>query len=172
MNGKSPSASAQRLEEVFIGPLHPVPVNRSRFVRGYLPIGLKPAKMIEAHDVAGLNRPAHALDPPVVAARLERVPVVQRVAPALSGLAEGIGRAAGDNFGRKVVFQAKDLGMRPHVGAVIADENRDVANDANAALAAVRAQGAPLLEECELQEALLLKLFMQLLAATCAIVSG
>src|SRR5271165_1466823 len=67
---------SQGIEEVFIGPLHPMPVNRSRFVGGYLPVGLKPAKMIEAHDVAGLNRPTHSLNPPLVAVRLERIPVV------------------------------------------------------------------------------------------------
>src|SRR5271167_1183288 len=54
--------------------------------------------------------------------------------------------------------------MGPHVSAVIADENREVANDANTDFAAVGAQGAPLLGEGELQEALLLKLVMQLLA--------
>ena len=44
--------------------------------------------------------------------------------------------------------------MGPYVGAVVADKNRDVANDANATLGAIGTQRCPLLEKGELQEAL------------------
>src|ERR1035437_2822825 len=52
--------------------------------------------------------------------------------------------------------------MSPHVGAVVADENCDIADNANAALAAIGTQSRPLLEERELQEALLVELLAQL----------
>ena len=44
--------------------------------------------------------------------------------------------------------------MRPDVGAVIADKDCDIADDAHAALGTVAAEGLPLLEEGKLQEAL------------------
>src|SRR5271157_753634 len=91
--------AAQCVEEVHIGPLHPMPVDGRRFVGWDLPVGLESAEMVEPYDVVGLNRPAHALDPPVVPAQLELVPVVERIAPALAGFAEGIRRDAGDNLG-------------------------------------------------------------------------
>src|SRR5271166_3835077 len=53
--------------------------------------------------------------------------------------------------------------MRPHVGAVVADEDGDVADDANSLLGAVRAQSTPLLEKRKLQEALFLQLVVQFL---------
>ena len=58
-------------------------------------------------------------------------------------------------------MQAKDFGMRPHVGAVITDENGHIADNPNAALGTIRAQRPPLLEERELQESLLLELFVK-----------
>src|SRR5271157_1401730 len=91
--------AAQCVEEVRIGPLHPMPLDGRRFVGWDLPVGLESAEMVEPDDVVGLNRPAHALNPPVVPARLELVPIVERIAPALAGFAEGIRRDAGDNLG-------------------------------------------------------------------------
>src|SRR5271157_5818882 len=53
--------------------------------------------------------------------------------------------------------------MRPHIGALVVDEDGDVANDPNATIGAVGAQGTPLLKKCKLQEALLLQLCSMLL---------
>ena len=66
------------------------------------------AKVIQADKVAGLGGPAQALHPPFVTAGANGVPVVERIAPALTGGAEIVGRNAGDNFGQEVFLpQAK-----------------------------------------------------------------
>src|SRR3984885_5679739 len=44
--------------------------------------------------------------------------------------------------------------MGPYIGAVVGDEDGDVADEADAALAAVIAEGLPLLAEAELDDAL------------------
>ena len=89
----------ERLEEIVVGTGRPVSVDGSRFVGGNFPAGFEAAKVIETNDVTGFHRPSHAVDPPVVAARFEGLPVIERIAPALAGFAEGIGRNAGHNVG-------------------------------------------------------------------------
>src|SRR4051794_28062865 len=109
--------------------------------------------MIDADDVAMIKRLAHALDPPVVAAVLERLPVVERIAPTLAGLAEGIGRDARNHRWAEIEVQVVEMRVRPHVGTVVADENGDVAYDLDSALCGGGADGAPLLGKEELDDA-------------------
>src|SRR5437588_11772472 len=49
--------------------------------------------------------------------------------------------------------------MRPHIGAVVADEDRNVADNMNALGMASLPQRIPLLEKCELDNAFNLQLF-------------
>src|SRR5690242_21885435 len=110
--------------------------------------------MIEADVVAVQRSPAKAVDPPVVAAGFHRRPIVKRAAPALPGGAEGVGGNAGDDLRFEVVLsEAKEVAMRPHVGAVVIDKNRDIAHHPDGALGAVKPQGMPLLVEEELNHA-------------------
>src|SRR5580700_6436846 len=99
--------------------------------------------MVDADDVAGVNRPSHAADPPVIASSAKRVPVVERISPALSGFAERVRWNAGDDFRREIFLQSKQAGVGPHVGAVVAHEDRDIAYDTNAAVRAVLTQRTP-----------------------------
>src|SRR5208337_1616934 len=159
--GQLAQRASQRLEQVLVRAFYPMTMHRGRLIGGNFPAGFETTEVIDAHDVTGLDRPAHALDPPVVAARLEYIPVVERVAPTLSRLAERIRGNTGNDLGRQVILQAKDFGVDPHVSAVVADEDGNVADDADAALAAVGAESAPLLKEGELQKALHFELLVQ-----------
>src|SRR4051812_39314833 len=105
---------------------------------------------------------AHSLDPPVIAGVLERLPVVERIAPALAGLAESIRRDAGDERGAEIGIQVIKMRMRPDVSAVVADEDSDVADDLDATLGGGRPDGAPLLGKKELNDAMELQLFCEL----------
>src|SRR6185312_6496857 len=117
------------------------------------PISFEAAEVIEAHNVAGLYRPAQTIDPPLISPDLELAPVVERISPALPRGTERIGRNAGNDYRCQVVMEAKDVGMRPDISAVVADEDCDIADDSNTSFSAVRTQLAPLIEKRELQEA-------------------
>ena len=59
-------------------------------------------------------------------------PVIERISPKLSGLAEIIRRNACHN-GRIAVFvQLKELRIGPHISAVYGSKNRDIAEQQNA----------------------------------------
>ncbi len=152
--GQSAEFVLEGAKQIKVGSGRPVAVDRGWVLGRNLPAGLETAEVVEADDVAGCDGPLHALDPPVVAAGLERVPVVERIAPALAGFAESIGRNAGDHLGREIGLEAEDIGMGPDIRAVVADKDGDIANDADAALGTVTPQRLPLLEEGKLQEAL------------------
>src|SRR5690242_8505184 len=123
--------------------------------------------MVDADDVAKVQCLPHALDPPVVPGLLQSLPVIERIAPALAGLAECIGRNAGDDRGTEVRIQEKQLRVRPYVSAVIADEDRDVADDLNTVHSRCRADRAPLLSKEELDDAVKLQLLLKLLSRFC-----
>ena len=90
------------------------------------------------------NVRAEALDPPAVAGRAVRAPVVERVAPVLAVRAQRVGRRAGDLAVRE------ELRPRRDVGARVGDVDRDVADQPDAALARVGAQRLPLALEAHL----------------------
>src|SRR5205085_7825208 len=118
-----------------------------------LPIGLKAPEVVDANNVAVSECLPHALHPPVVSAVADRVPTIKRIAPTLPGLAECVGRHAGDIGRAQVRIQVIKVRMGPHVGAVIADEDGDVADDLDAAAVARPPHRTPLLEEKELDDA-------------------
>src|SRR5258708_12776972 len=105
-------------------------------------------------DVARLQGPGKALHPPIVSAKLVYVPAVQRIAPALAGRAESIGRNAGNHRRLQILVEIEEIGVAPDIDAVIVDEDGHVADDLDSALGAVDAQRAPLLEEGELNHTL------------------
>src|SRR4051812_31259048 len=123
------------------------------FLGRNLPVGFEPAEMIDAHDVAHLEREFHALHPPVIALRSEYIPPIQRISPTLSVLAEIIRRDTSHNFGRQVFFQAENVGVRPNIRTVVANEDCHVSDDANVTASTLLMEGAPLLKEEELDDA-------------------
>ena len=152
------------MKEILVWSFDPPAIHRSRFVSGNFPVGFESAEMVEANDVAHVEHPAHALDPPIVTTGLEHIPSIERIAPALSGLAEEVGRNTSDTDGLQIVIEVKELAMLPYVCTVEVHENRDVADNLDLALTRVRVQGAPLLEESKLNRTLDLNGFVTIFA--------
>ena len=70
-------------------------IAQSRASRGHRPVGHEAAEVVDPREVEQLEGAPQALDPPAVAAALQRRPVVERVAPQLALVGVGVGRRAG-----------------------------------------------------------------------------
>ena len=92
------------------------------------------------------NRSTHQAKP----SRRIAGPVVERVAPALAGPAEVVRRHAGDGRRPAVAVEQEQLRVRPDVGRVGGDEDRQVADQPDALLRAYRRRARQLAEEQEL----------------------
>ena len=140
MKGSIAEDLAEALEELVAGSLDPLAVDGGLLLGGDGPVGLEAAEVIEADDVVEGERAADAGDPPVEAALAQQAPLVERVAPALAGDGEVVGRDAGDADGVALLVELEELGVGPDVGAVVVDEDGDVAEDADVFGGAVLAQ--------------------------------
>ena len=144
----------QSVEERVAWSLDPLAVDGGLFVGGDGPVRFEAAEVVKADFVVEGQRAANASDPPVEAVLLEQRPLVERIAPALAGCGEVIRRNARDADGLKAVVKLEDLRMRPDIGAVVADKDGNIAEDANPALGAVSSQSRPLFVEEELNDLL------------------
>src|SRR5688500_7756165 len=108
--------------------------------------------MVDADGVEVVQHRAEATDPPVELRAAVDGPVVVRVAPELPVAAERIGRAAGDDPGVAVLVEVEQVRVGPDVGGVEGDEDRDVADEADAFATRVVVEGGPLAVEEELDE--------------------
>ena len=126
--GQRPRASSRRAKSCAPGRLDPLAVDGGLFFGGDGPVGFEAAEVVEADDVVEGVGAADAVDPPVEAALVQDIPAIERIAPALAGRAEVVGRHAGDADGREVFVELEEIGMGPDVGAVEGDEDGDVAD--------------------------------------------
>ncbi len=108
--------------------------------------------MVEPEELRQAQVRPEAFDPPVEAVPLEDVPAVERVAPQLPRRAEVVGRNPRDADGVARLVQLEDLGVRPDVGAVGGDVDRDVAEDPDPPLVGCLLDAVPLAEEEELEK--------------------
>ena len=115
-------------------------------------VARKRAEVVDTGDVIKLGRSLDALKPPLVVGLLEIIPVVERIAPELTGSREIIRRTACHRDGIAVVIELEDLGICPGVGAVHSDINRHIAQDLDAQTVDIGAERLPLLIKLELQE--------------------
>ena len=123
------------------GPRCQRPRQRVAGAARHRPVGDEAAEVVDPREVVELERAPQALDPPAVAAALQRRPVVQRVAPQLALVGVRVGRRAG----HRVV--AEQLRVGAVVGRPGRDVDRHVADQLHAALLGVRAQRRPLAVE-------------------------
>ena len=130
---------AQRGKERRTRRLDPFAMNGGLILSRDCPERFKATKVIEPDDVVECTRPAHAVYPPVKAPALQHIPLVERIAPPLAGLAEIVGRHTRDANGREVFEQLENFRVGPHIGAVVIDKNSHIPNEAYAALRAVGA---------------------------------
>src|SRR6185295_1163164 len=72
--------------------------------------------------------------------------------PELAGRAEGVGRNPGDDGGAPVRPELPLMRVRPHVRRIVSDEDRHVADDADAPVIGVAPELEPLPEEDVLEE--------------------
>ena len=93
--------------------------------------------MIEPDVVKIARQPAHAVDPPPISLFLHHIPAIKRIAPALAAFAEKIRRYASNNFGIERGVQTKQIGMRPHIGAVKIHKDSDITHYADRMLSAI-----------------------------------
>src|SRR5262249_15539060 len=119
-------------EQLAARSLHPAAMFRGGGLGRHLPAGDEPPEVVEAQDIDELQRLAHALDPPGEALVAVPCPRVERVAPELTGRAEGVRRYAGDDQRPSRRIELPEMWPRPHVGRVEGDEDRQIADDADA----------------------------------------
>src|SRR5271154_3589706 len=119
-------------------------MNRGWLARGNLPVLSETAKMIETDVVKVVRSPAHSVDPPRISLLFHDIPAIKGMSPALSVLAEKIGRHAGNNFRIEFGIQIEQIGMSPDVGTVEIHEDRNVAHHANRMLRAIGPKRLPL----------------------------
>ena len=88
-------------------------------------------------------------------------PVIDRVAPQLTGSAEIIRRNPRNYFGEAVLVQLEHLWFRPDIGTVRGDEDRDIPDEVDSLVIGIFFQSEPLLEEYPLKEFLISDLVFQ-----------
>ena len=111
-------------------------------------------EVVDANHVEELRVGLHALAPPLKILLLHHVPAVQRVAPALALVGKCIRRYSGNVRRIAVDVQLEELAVRPGIGAVHGDVQRNVADNLHALLRRVRANRVPLREEHKLHKLL------------------
>ena len=85
--------------------------------------------MIYPDDIEPLEHHVHPVDPPRKPGFPERIPPVDRIPPELPVLTEVIGRHPGNGERAPFCVQVEEMLVRPHVGAVMVDVDRQVADD-------------------------------------------
>ena len=141
-----------REKEHEAGPRLPAPLARRGRARGDRPVAREGAEVVEADEVGEAEVRADTLDPPVERLRFEDVPAVQRMAPELPVLAEGVGRDARDELGPAGGIDGEEPPLRPDVGAVERDVDREVAHDRDPACVRGALDPLPLPVKEELRE--------------------
>jgi glycosyltransferase involved in cell wall biosynthesis len=108
---------------------------------GALPEVLGPdgecARLVNPGDVDDLQCRSHALDQHFESVCFHALPVVERITPKLARTAEVVGRHAGDDERAAVLVQLELIRIGPDVRRVLGHEDRQVADDLDAALVAV-----------------------------------
>ncbi len=88
-----------------------------------------------------------AIDPPGKIVFDHVIPVVNRIAPELTGSAEIIGRHSG-NYSRRAGFVEFEIfGMAPDIRGIVSNKNRHVTDDAYLFLSAVSFESGVLFEK-------------------------
>src|SRR5439155_8617646 len=118
--------------------------------------------MIEADRVDVSEQGAQAVDAPAVAAGGKRVPVIDRIAPALSSRAEIVGRDTGDGARPVLRVEQEQFRVGPDVARVRRDGKWEVADQAHPLPARMGLEAGGLTEQQELSKPSLLDLARQI----------
>src|SRR5207237_9700279 len=156
-----PRRRSKRLEQPGSRSRPPAAVLRGLLPGGDFPVSGEADEMVEPYGIEPRERLREPLEPPMEARSLERLPIIERVPPALAGRAEVVGRDAGNHRGLALRVEEEQLPVRPDVGAVVGDEDGEVADQPDAQLVALVAQRLPVVLEEELLESVLVDLGAQ-----------
>src|SRR5262249_59776041 len=150
--GKTAQGLLQGWEEVSARARLPLTGLRGRRSERNVPGSGEAAEVIEADRVDVREQGAHPVDAEAITARAKRVPVVDRIAPALPLRAEVVWRHAGDDARPARLVEQEQLRIRPHVARVRRNEEGQVADQADAFRARAIFQARALAEQHELAE--------------------
>jgi hypothetical protein len=146
------------------GALHPNAVSRGFRIRVHAPVGGEAAKVVDSEAVEQGCRRTHATNPPGIAGLLHVVPVVDRVAPELTVLAEVVRRNASYAARSALFVQLKLLGRAPDVRTVQRNIDGQIAHNLNAVTVGVGFQPCPLFKEQPLNKLVEANAFFQAFA--------
>ena len=135
------------VEELPAGARQPAAMLRCGMIARNLPVAGEAAEVVDPEHVDQREGVGEAGNPPVEALLLVDVPAVERIAPALTRLAEVVGRDAGHHCRPAASVELEELGAAPHVGAVVGDEDRQVADDRDAEIVGPATKPRPLVVE-------------------------
>ena len=85
--------------------------------------------MIDAKNIGLRQRTLDPGRPPGVILGSHLLPAVERIAPSLAQRPQIVGRHTGHHSWLEICVQVVKVGTRPAIGAVMGDENRQVAHD-------------------------------------------
>src|SRR5207245_7666012 len=110
----------------------------------YVPRRRESSEMIEADRVDVSQQGAQAVEAPAVAVRGQDAPVIDGIAPSLALRAEIIRRHTGDHARPLLRVEQKELRVCPHIARIRGDEERQIADQAQAFGAGMALQARPL----------------------------
>src|SRR6185503_9218893 len=96
---------------------------------GDLPGAGEADEVIEPGDIEALERDREPPDPPSIAGLSHLLPAIMGVAPALPRGAEIVGRDPGHHLGLALGIELEERARAPDIGAVVRDEDRDIADE-------------------------------------------
>ena len=127
--------------------LLPMPVCCNFLWIRYGPIGVKPTKMIDAHDVVHAKHSLHAFFPPSPVVLFMGIPIVEDSLPNLSRFTEVVGWNTGNVCWVTVLIKLEQFSMRPDISRVVSDENWHVTNHSDVVVVCVCSQATPFCSE-------------------------
>ena len=108
--------------------------------------------MVNPHHIEEIEAAAHPRDPPVVARLLMIIPVIDRIAPELTGRRKAVRRAARDLLRLPLLVELEQLRMLREIHGITRDIDRDIADDGDALLVRIGPQALPLPVKLVLRE--------------------
>src|SRR5690606_18574992 len=118
-----------RREKLVSGGLHPFAMLGCFILAGNFPASFETAEMIDTNDIDRLERPGNSCDPPTESVLDHRIPIINGIAPKLSGGRKEIRWDARDDLRRTIGIQLEFALIAPYIARIQRDEDRYVADD-------------------------------------------
>ena len=143
ISGRSANRFWRAWKNAAPGPGTHSPVGRRLRLARDFPVGLEAPEVVDPDHVDLLQQGAQTVDPPGVAFGRVHVPAVERIAPELARGAEVVRRHPRHARRPAALVEEEQVRPRPDVGAVVRDEDRDVADQSDPLFGTCLAQFFP-----------------------------